>query len=138
MKIELDGEKYYRSAEALSNNDRVKRTFKRLSEDEHLHYGKFKGLFEVALRARGIEPDGIDTEEGLYAYIDSGIFNKNAGPETIKDAVMDGEIVELRSILFYQQLLKNSSSDGNREVLNEIIEQERMHLNILKSWEAAV
>jgi rubrerythrin len=139
MKIEIDGEKYYMSAFSKTANDRLKRTFKRLAEDERAHYEKFKGLFEVALRARGIDdPDSVDSEEGLYAYIDSGIFNKDAEAKTVKDAVMNGEIVELRSILFYNELLKNSGSDGNKQVLNEIIEQEKMHLNILKSWEAAV
>jgi rubrerythrin len=138
MKIEIDGEKYYMSAFSKTANERLKRTFKRLAEDEHLHFEKFKGLFEVTLRARGIEPDSIDSEEGLYAYIDSGIFNKDAEAKNVKDAVMNGEIVELRSILFYNELLKNSGSDSNRQVLSEIIEQEKMHLGILKSWEAAV
>jgi len=138
MKIELDGEKYYMSAFSKTANDRLKRTFKRLAEDERMHYEKFKGIFEVALRARGIQPDSIDSEEGLYAYIDSGIFNKDAEAKNVKDAVMNGEIVELRSILFYNELLKNSANEGNKQVLTEIIEQEKMHLGILKSWEAAV
>ena len=138
MKIELDGEKYYIGAEKKATNDRMKRTFKRLAEDEKMHYEKFKGLFEVAIRAKGKEPDSVDTEEGLFTYFDSGIFNKDAEPKTIKAAVLDGEIVELRSILFYERILENSSSDGNKQALTEIIDQEKMHLNILKSWEAAV
>lgn len=138
MKIEIDGERYYMSAYSKATNDRLKRTFKRLAEDERMHYEKFKGLFEVALRARGIEPDSVDSEEGLYAYIDSGIFNKDAEANNVKDAVMNGEIIELKSILFYNELLKNPGSDGNSQILTEIIEQEKMHLGILKSWEAAV
>ena len=138
MKIELDGEKYYASVLNKTADERVKRTFKRLAEDERAHYEKFKGLFEVELRNRGVEPDSVDSEEGLFSYVKTGIFNDNAEAKNVKDAVLSGEVVELRSILFYKELLKNSKSDGNKQMLNEIIEQEQMHFNILKSWEAAV
>ena len=138
MKIELDGEKFYTSVLNKTSDERVKRTFKRLAEDERAHYEKFKGLFEVELRNRGVEPDSVDSEEGLFTYVKTGIFSDNAEAKNVKDAVLSGEIVELRSILFYKELLKNSKSDGNKQMLNEILEQEQMHYNILKSWEAAV
>jgi rubrerythrin len=138
MKIEIDGEKYYASVLNKTSDERVKRTFKRLAEDERAHYEKFKGLFEVELRNRGIDPDSADSEEGLFTYVETGIFNENAEAKSVRDAVLNGEIVELRSILFYKELLKNTKAEGNKQMLNEIIEQEQMHFNILKSWEAAV
>lgn len=138
MKIETDGEKYYKSVLAKTSDERMKRTFKRLAEDEGTHFLKFKGLFEVELRRRGIDPASVDTEEGIFTYMDSGIFSKDAEAKTVRDAVLDAQIVELRSILFYNTILKNTKNEGSRQALNEIIEQERMHLNILKSWEAAV
>ena len=138
MKIEADGEKYYKSVLNKTSDERVKRTFKRLAEDEISHYEKFKGMFEVELRGRNIDPDSVDSEEGLFTYFETGIFNADAEAKSVKDAVLNGEIVELRSILFYKELLKKSKTEGNRQMLNEIIEQEQMHLNILKSWEAAV
>jgi rubrerythrin len=52
--------------------------------------------------------------------------------------VLNAQIVELRSMLFYKEILKNTKNEGSGQALNEIIEQEQMHLNILKSWEAAV
>jgi rubrerythrin len=138
MKIEADGQKYYASVLNKTADERVKRTFKRLAEDEGAHYEKFKGIFEVELRNRGIEPDSVDTEEGLFTYMKTGIFDDHAEAKSVKDAVLNGEIVELRSILFYKELLKSTKSEGNKQMLNEIIEQEQMHFNILKSWEAAV
>jgi rubrerythrin len=138
MKIETDGEKYYKSAIKNTNDERMKRTFKRLAEDEGSHFETFKGLFQVELRSRGIDPDSVDSEEGLFTYMDSGIFNPETEANTIKDAVLNGEIVELRSILFYKELLKETKSEGAKKALSEILEQEQMHYNILKSWEAAV
>ena len=138
MKIEADGEKYYKSVLNKTSDERVKRTFKRLAEDEGAHHEKFKGMFEVELRSRSIDPDSVDGEEGLFTYFETGIFNVDAEAKSVKDAVLNGEIVELRSILFYKELLKKSKSEGKRQMLNEIIEQEQMHFNILKSWEAAV
>ena len=138
MKIETDGEKYYKSVIGKTSDERVKRTFKRLAEDEAHHFEKFKGLFEVELRSRKIEPDSADREEGIFTYMDSGIFNKDAEAKSVKDAVLNAQIAELRSILFYKEILNNTKNDGGSQALNEIIEQEQMHFNILKSWEAAV
>lgn len=138
MKIEIDGEKFYKSILDKTNDERVKRTFKRLAEDEGRHFEVFKGLFEVELRKQGVDPASVDREEGLFTYIDSGIFAKEGEAKDLKDAVLSGEIVELRSILFYRELLKDTKSEGGRQALNEVIEQEQMHYNILKSWESAV
>jgi rubrerythrin len=138
MKIETDGEKYYKSVLGKTTDERVKRTFKRLAEDEHQHYEKFKGLFEVALRSRGNDPDCADPEEGIFTYMDSGLFSKDAEAKSVRDAVLDAQIAELKSILFYREILKTTKNEGGKLALNEIIEQEQMHLNILKSWEAAV
>ena len=138
MKIESDGERYYKSVLDKTKDERAKRTFKRLAEDEGSHFEVFKGLFEVMLRSKGIDPDSVDREEGLFTYMDAGIFNKDAEAESMRDAVLNGEIVELRSILFYQNILKNTKNEGASQALNEVIEQEKMHLNILKSWESAV
>ena len=138
MKIEIDGEKYYKSVLGKSTDPRVIRTFKRLAEDERQHYEKFKGLFEVACRGKGIDPSSIDSEEGMFTYMDSGIFSKDAEAKSVRDAVLNAQIAELRSILFYKEILKDTKNDGSKQTLNEIIEQEQMHFNILKSWEAAV
>jgi rubrerythrin len=138
MKVEIDGEKYYKSVIGKSSDPRVIRTFKRLAEDERQHYEKFKGLFEVELRSRGIDPASTDSEEGIFTYMDSGIFSKDAEAKSVKDAVLNAQIVELRSMLFYKEILKNTKNEGSGQALSEIIEQEQMHLNILKSWEAAV
>jgi len=138
MKIEIDGEKYYKSVLGKSTDPRVVRTFKRLAEDEGQHYEKFKGLFEVACRGRGIDPASMDSEEGIFTYMDSGIFSKDAEAKSVRDAVLNAQIVELRSILFYKEILNNTKNEGSGQALNEILEQEQMHLNILKSWEAAV
>jgi rubrerythrin len=138
MKVEIDGEKYYKSVIGKSSDPRVIRTFKRLAEDERQHYEKFKGLFEVELRSRGIDPASTDSEEGIFTYTDSGIFSNDAEAKSVKDAVLNAQIVELRSMLFYKEILKNTKNEGSGQALSEIIEQEQMHLNILKSWEAAV
>jgi len=138
MKIENDGEKYYSSVIDKTTDERVKRTFRRLAEDERKHYEIFKGLFEVGLRAKSIDPGSVDSEEGLFDYMEAGIFSKDTGAKSVKEAVLNGEIVELRSILFYKELLKNTKNEGGKRALNDIIEEEQMHYNILKSWEAAV
>jgi rubrerythrin len=138
MKIESDGEKFYSSALAHATDDRMKRTFKRLAEDEKVHFNTFKALFDAEVRAKGKEPADIDYEEGLFSYMDSGIFSDKTSANSAKETVLDGEIAELKSILFYKEMLKNTANESAKKALAEIIDQEQMHLNILKSWEAVI
>jgi len=90
------------------------------------------------LQQKNVDPASIDNDEELFTYTDSGIFSKDAEAASVKDAVLDGQIVELRSIMFYKEIKKGMKSDNAIKVIDEILEQEQMHFNILKSWEAAV
>ena len=137
MKIEQDGQRYYKSVLKKTADERVKRTFTRLAEDEVRHYDLFKSMYEAELRARKIDPASVDTEEDLFTYMDSGIFNKEAEASSVRNAIINGEEIEVKSILFYQELMKNTAHEGGNKAIAEVIEEEKMHLNILKSWEAA-
>ncbi len=137
MKIERDGEKYYMSVLNRTDDERVKRTFKRLAEDESKHLSLFTNMYEAELRSRSIDPASVDSEEDIFTYMDSGIFNPQAEAASVKDAILAGEEVEIKSILFYKELMKSTAQENRKKVLEEIIEEEKMHLNILKSWEAA-
>lgn len=137
MKIEADGEKYYSSVLKRTTDERVKRTFRRLAEDEQKHYEIFKAFYDAELRERKIDPASVDVEEDLFTYIDSGIFSKEKEAKSVRSAILTGEEVELRSILFYEEFKKNTKTEGGRKALDQVLEEERMHLGILKSWEAA-
>jgi rubrerythrin len=137
MKVEMDGHAFYTAAMGKASDERMKRTFKRLAEDELRHSEVFKSHFETELRDRGIDPSTVDAEENLFTYMKTGIFDmKPAGNP--KEAVLGGENVELRSILFYKEALKNTTTEAGKKAFSTIIEEEQMHYNILKSWEAAV
>jgi rubrerythrin len=137
IKIEKDGYEFYNSAMEMAKDERMKRTFKRLAEDELRHSDVFKSHLETELRDKGIDPSSVDAEENLFSYMKTGIFDvKRAG--TPKEAVIGGETVELRSISFYKEALKNTSTESGKKAFSTIIEEEQMHYNILKSWEAAV
>jgi rubrerythrin len=138
MKIEKDGHSFYSSALEHTKDERMKRTFKRLAEDEQSHLNTFMALYEGELRKIGKQPADMDTEEDLFTYADSGIFAKSSKAGSIKEAVQDGEISELKSILFYKEMMNNTKSESARKALTEILDQEQMHFNILKSWEAAI
>jgi rubrerythrin len=138
LKIERDGEAYYKGALDKAKDERMKRTFKRLAEDELKHYGMFKSLYDALLREKGIDPSSVDTEEDLFTYAETGIFNKKAVPNNAKEAVFESENAEIRSILFYKELLLKTKNESAKKALIQIAEEEQMHYNILKSWEAAV
>jgi rubrerythrin len=137
MKIEMDGHDFYTAAMEKATDERMKRTFKRLAEDELRHHELFKSFWEAEVRGRGIDPSSANTEENMFTYMKTGIFTISPA-KSAKEAVLNGEHAEIRSILFYKEMLKNTTTDSGKKALSTIIEEEQMHYNILKSWEAAV
>jgi rubrerythrin len=138
MKIEADGNIYYQHAYEKASDERMKRTFKRLAEDELKHLSIFKNLYESELKNRGIDPASVDSEEDLFTYIETGIFMKEKSPSSVKDAIISAGHAEIRTINFYKGMLKDSKIEPVKKVLAQLIEEEQMHYNIIKSWEAAV
>jgi len=138
MKIEKDGTRAYKDAAAKVDNERLKKTFLRLAEDEEGHLHTFSSLYVELLKARGVDPDDIDAEEGILDYIDTGLFKGTedlSRIKTIKDAIGIGIEVEMRTMLFYAEVYKKLENEKAKVRIKKVIDEEKMHYNILKSWE---
>ncbi len=135
-KIEKDGLLFY---EKLYNEVEDKEVKKRLKfllceEEEHLKF--FEGCLN---NAREKMEDGFENDD-LLNYMDYGIFQpyqsiENMGEKIndVKKALRLGIIVEEKSIKFYQACQENISSVETREELQNIIEEEKRHKDLLQN-----
>ena len=133
IKIEENGEKFYRYAAKIAKDDKVKQMFEYLADEENNHKVTFQ---KILLTIKQYEPhESYSGEYGLYlkAYIDNIIFaNLDEERSRVKDtlsAIKFGMQRELESILYYQEIknfLKNE-----QEVIDTIIEEERKHFSTL-------
>lgn len=140
IQIEQNGEAFYKKVLEKVTSDKAKNIFNFLANEEVKHIKMFENIAK--------EADTIKEDEGNFPaeYFDyvkalaSEHLFTNAGQgellsqkvTTDIEAIEIGISFEKDSIIFYQEMLR-MVKDKDVEVLNKIIEQEKMHLTKLIS-----
>jgi rubrerythrin len=130
IRIEENGEKFYRDAERTAKDEATKKLFRRLADEEVAHKTTFQKMFE---KSDSCLVDDIEDHEGEYlsylrSYIDGrAVFEAGATAGGDTRSVLDAAIQrELNSVLYYEGL-KEFVREENFEVLDFIIDEERRH-----------
>lgn len=132
IRIEENGEKFYRQMAQKFDETKVKELFSFLANEEMKHKKIYE---EMVSKIEKYEP--FETFPGEYfaylrAYADKIIFTQKEFDEEIANikninAALDYAInAELDSILYYQEI-KNLVSENQRKIIEGIIEEERRH-----------
>lgn len=132
IRIEENGEKFYRQMAQKFDDPKAKELFSFLANEEIKHKKIYE---EMVSKIEKYEP--FETFPGEYfaylrAYADKIIFTQKKFDEEIAnikdiDAAIDYAInAELDSILYYQEI-KNLVSENQRKIIEGIIEEERRH-----------
>jgi rubrerythrin len=138
IRIEENGEKYYRHMSKVLKDTKVKDLFNYLADEEVKH----KKLFELMVsKIEKYEPVESYPKE-YFAYIralaDDVIFNERKLDEDLKkieDAVSAIDFAkekESNSILYYQGV-RNLVPENQRNSINSIIDEERSHFTELSN-----
>jgi rubrerythrin len=138
VRIEENGEQFYREAAGIVTNRPVKELFDRLAKEEMGH----KKTFEKVL-SRLSSYQQPETYEGEYfayltAFIDGKVVFKDHPkiPELAKASTVIGALDfaiqrELDSILFYQEMKGFVAGAGHTSTVDLIIDEEKTHFAIL-------
>ncbi len=133
IRIEENGERFYREAALLAEDGDVKTIFNNLAEEEVGH----KKIFRDILSKKG-ELKPTESFQGEYLaylrdYIDNkAVFtedfknNRSSVPSDTVSAVSFAMQRELDSILYYEET-KRFVSKKHHEAIDSIIEEERKH-----------
>ena len=129
VRIEENGEKFYRDAERAAKEDAAKELFHRLAGDESKH----KEIFAMMLRRLDRSLGEMEDYPGeflshLRSYIDGKVVfktDKDAGhdPRSILDTALQRE---LDSVIYYDSLKKFVAKEDLR-VIDNIIDEEQRH-----------
>ncbi|OPX18294.1 hypothetical protein BXT86_01965 [candidate division WOR-3 bacterium 4484_100] len=132
IRIEENGEKFYRAMADKFDDPKLKETFSYLADEEIKH----KRLYEdMATTVEKYEPFETYPEEYfayMRAYADTIIFSPDKIEEKIEKISDPGSALEfaiateLDSILYYQEV-KNLVSEKRRSVIDKIVDEERRH-----------
>jgi rubrerythrin len=130
IRIEENGEAFYREAERSAKDEGARRLFKRLADDELEH----KQVFQRMLDAMG-DPPPEESYKGEYMsylrdHIDAkAVFSRDAHLSAVADArsALDFAIQrELDALHFYEEM-KRVVPERHFDVLDAIVGEERKH-----------
>jgi rubrerythrin len=135
IQMEKDGFSFYEKAAAQTSSEMGRTIFKSLAADELLHLEVFQKLFDEKIG----KEEWYDLVNTSKKYVDIPIFPKDlqvvegANPDTNEiDALRIAMDSEQRSIEWYTKIRENSADDRVNEIIDEIINQEKNHYNILE------
>ena len=140
VKLEDNGERFYRHAEKIADVKEAKEIFKYLADEEVKHKAVFEDLLSKVGKLVPGESYTDEYAEYLSAYVDNIIFTEQTRDENmyaIRDtlsAVEFGLQREAESITYYQEV-KRVVPEDQHGLIDEIIEEERKHfmtLSVLK------
>lgn len=125
MKMELDGEKYYRELAEKNSSPRIRRIFRILAEDEVKHYRTLKE----------IEKSGKFTMEPSRALSEArNIFQdlrEKADPQPTDQSQIElyrkALEIEMKSEIFYREKAEEAAEPELRDLLLRLAEEEKKH-----------
>jgi rubrerythrin len=137
VRIEEDGEVFYRKAARAANGEEIKKLFIRLAEEEIGHKKIFEDMLSKLEEYVPTESYSGEYMAYLRDYIDDKVvFTKDARenqfPE-VRDTLSAIDFAmqrELDSILYYQEV-KQFIIEKQRQAIDNIIAEERKHFALL-------
>jgi rubrerythrin len=143
IRIEENGEKFYRKMADKFSDPKVKELFSYLADEETKHKRIYEGMVDNIEKYEPFESYPGEYFEYLRAYADKIIFDEEAldeqqkqitDPTTAINVAMDNEVA---SILYYQEI-KNLVSKKQRGSIDKIMEEERRHFVTLSGMRSNI
>lgn len=130
---EKKGSHFYATMAQLAENKTTKDMFHKLAEEELEHKRLFEKVLAPAIKNEEFEPLDSTTGNYLATFFKVNIFPQiplehSKGPLNALSALQIGIQAEKDSILLYQELYNRSKSTNVKDLLSNLLEQEKMHL----------
>lgn len=138
IKIEENGEKFYRQMSKKIENDDARELFDFFADQEVNHREVFAKMSEEIEEKDDNELLSEEYYQYLKAYADSVIFSERAVKEAIETISSPVEAIdfairrEWESIAYYQEI-KIFAKEKNKNIIDKIIEEERKHFTKLSN-----
>jgi rubrerythrin len=134
IQMEKDGYAFYMRAAAQTSDETGSRIFQSLAKDEQMHLETFQKLFEDCIEKS--EYEKLVNSSKKYANLPvfpKDLKSSGADPDTndldALNAAMDSE---KQAIQYYSMILENTEDEDARNIIKEIIHQEKNHYHILE------
>ena len=137
-RIERDGAAFYEALAVRMTDAAARGSILSLASQERDHLEFFEGELT---RLRATKEDAFE-EDDLASSLDYGIFKPYRdladALESPRKALRLGQIVEERSVQFYEACRGRVAADGTKRQLDRIIAEERLHARTLQEMRDAL
>eukprot|EP00767_Chilomastix_cuspidata_P000017 gnl/Chilomastix_cuspidata/10031.p1 GENE.gnl/Chilomastix_cuspidata/10031~~gnl/Chilomastix_cuspidata/10031.p1 ORF type:complete len:156 (-),score=28.81 gnl/Chilomastix_cuspidata/10031:111-578(-) len=130
MKVEKEGEAYYRELALMSPNSGLKRIFSMLADEEVKHYNVFKNMMKKE-KLNLNELNLLTDTKTIFETLKREKHNINFNKEQIK-FYKDAIAREENSHDFYIEKSKEIDNKEEREIFIQIAKEETKHRKILE------
>jgi rubrerythrin len=141
IKIEENGQAFYREVAGSTEDSDIKNIFKKLEREELDHKNRFldlKSLLPDSASQETIWDPDNEIDSYLKMLADMNIFSsqneveeKLRGIGSMKDAIRFAISFEKDSVLFYLSMKGFTEEAKGREFIDQLIEEEKKHLKRL-------
>lgn len=140
VRIEENGEEFYRSIAKKFKDGKIVETFNSLADQEIEHKKTFQEILSTVEDYKPAESYPGEYFAYLKAYVDGLVFNKEKKGriavkkmKTVKETIQFAMGMEIESILYYLEA-KNLVPDSPKKIIDRIVQEERRHyLNLSNS-----
>jgi rubrerythrin len=141
IEIEKNGEKFYETAVALTDNEKNKKMFTQLAKMEKDHILLFENLMQKAGEDKSFQ-DAFDPDNQAHSYLkaiaDAHIFLSNQDiPGMVKQCATAEEVLKMAitfekdSVVLYSSMKKIVPENLGRDKIDWLIEEEIKHVVML-------
>ena len=133
IRIEENGEKFYRKMAKKLDEPKIKELFTFIADEEIQHKKIFENMLSKIESYEPPESYPGEYFEYLRAYVDNVLFSINKFDEDVEkihnalEAIQFAIDKELDSVLYYQEM-RNVVLAHQKELIKNIIEEERRHV----------
>ncbi len=139
IRMEEDGRSYYLEIAGKTSNGLAKSTFSVLADEEAKHRRYFEAYYEAMQQSKGwpdlgaMKAESADPAKRAETVFSKAAADKALTPDDVNLTVAYNHAMDLevKTIAFYQDMVKAAEDARVGEFLEFVIGQEREHLDIL-------
>jgi len=135
IKLEINGRKFFNHAAEVTNNERGKKMFRFLADEEVKHLETFGKLFSSILHGsdwkKYIRSEEVRGEAPLVEKLKEKMRHEEGKGEV--EALRIGMELEQNAISFFQEASKETDDSMAKKIFMEISEEEKFHFDLLQA-----
>lgn len=133
LQVEKHGEKFYRHAATICDDEKIKEMFEFLANEEIKHRKTIDGMLSKIEHYEPPEKYPGEYCKYLTAYAENQVFSDKEFDEkmkeidTVADAIEFAIEKEIQSILYYMEMRNLVPEGPQRKEIDRLVEEERRH-----------